>query len=473
MGFCDILGYVMPFLDGIHLVCGMVSRAQHNRYAASPPPIQVTAALILVIQSRCTIFESLFSTQKLIARHRDSPLAEERLAYLRHRSNDGMARGTLIDYAGYLLAITERLRLSERGGELIGAAEVLRTAADWARRQKKTHAGRTAFGSLALRWLTFMGRLEKRVPVPPPYAAVIAAYESYMRDERGLSPVTIAKRCWFVQHFFKHLKVPDGRLDQITIADIDAAFLGMASDGRLARATLNVRARSLRSFFAYSEGRGLSRAGLATAIHVPRLYAQESLPRGPSWDQVQSTLALSRGDQSADIRASAIIVLFAVYALRAREVARLRLDDMDWDKELLVISGDKTGRTRTYPLARSTGDAIIRYLKEVRPRSPHREVFLTLRAPFRPLTAVALYNIVAKRTHALGIPLSEYGPRSFRHACATHLLNEGGLSMKEVGDHLGHRDPDSTQTYAKVNLASLRVVANLDLGGKLCDCTTS
>jgi len=415
----------------------------------------------------------LFSTQELIARHRDSPLVEERLSYLLHRSDEGIARRTLIECAGYLLAITKCLRLSERIGELIGAAEVQRTAADWARRQGRTEAARTAFGSLALRWLAFMGRLEKCVLVPPPYAAAIAAYENYMRDERGLSPVTIAKRCWFVQYFLKQLKVPDDRLDRITIADIDAAFLVMASDSGLARATLNVRARSLRSFFSYTEGCGQSRAGLAIAIHVPRLYAQESLPTGPSWDNIQSTLILSKGDRSADIRASSILMLLAIYALRAREVARLRLDDMDWEREVLVISGEKTGRTRTYPLARSVGDAIIRYLKDARPRSTHREVFLTLRAPFRPLTAVAVYNLVAKRTRGLGVPLSEYGPRSFRHACATHLLNEGGLSMKEVGDHLGHRDPDSTQTYAKVNLASLRVVANLDLGGKVCDCTTS
>ncbi len=324
-----------------------------------------------------------------------------------------------------------------------------------------------------MRWLDFLGRMEECSPVPHPYAASIAAYADHMRDERGLSPVTIAKRCWCVQDFLKRLTVPEGRLDRVTIADIDAAFLAMASDGGLARSTLNVRARGLRSFFSFTEGRGWSRAGMAVAIHVPRIYAQESLPTGPSWDQVQSALRKTRGDRPADIRESAILMLFAIYALRAREVARLRLDDMNWEEELLVISGDKTGRTRTYPLVRSAGDAILRYLKGVRPRSSHREVFLTLRAPFRPLTTVALYNLVAKCTRGLGVPLSEYGPRSFRHACATHLLNEGGLSMKEVGDHLGHRDPDSTQTYAKVNLVGLRVVADLDLGGKLCDCTTS
>jgi integrase len=212
---------------------------------------------------------------------------------------------------------------------------------------------------------------------------------------------------------------------------------------------------------------------LAAAIHVPRLYAGESLPAGPSWDQVQATHHSARGGRPTDVRAFAILTLLATYALRAREVARLRLDDLDWEAEVLVVAADKTGRTRTYPLARSVGDAVVRYLKDVRPRSPRREVFLTLRAPFRPLTGAAVYNVVAQRTHALDVPLTHYGPRAFRHACASHLLNDGGLSMKEVGDHLGHRDPDSTQIYAKIDLAGLRAVADLDLGGKLCDCTTS
>jgi integrase/recombinase XerD len=415
--------------------------------------------------SRCPIFESLFSTQKLIARHRNGPLAEERLVYLGKRAAAGMARRTLIEAAGYLLAVGKRLRLSERKSERITVAEVQRTAAAWAR----TDAARTAFSSIACCWLTSLGRLEEVPPVPQPFAALVTTYADHMRDERGLSPVTIAKRCWCVQDFLKRLKVPDGHLEQVTIADIDATFLALATEGRLARATLNVRARGLRSFFSFTEERGWSRAGLAVGIHVPRLYALESLPAGPSWEQIQATLQLANGERPTDVRALAILMLLATYALRAREVARLRLDDLDWQAEVLVIVGDKTGRTRSYPLARSVGDAIVRYLRDVRPRSPHREVFLTLRAPFRPLTGIAVYGLVAQRTRGLGVPLTHYGPRSFRHACATHLLNEGGLSMKEVGDHLGHRDPDSTQIYAKIDLAGLRTVANLDLGGKLCN----
>lgn len=400
-------------------------------------------------------------------------MAEERLAYLHRRSAVGMARRTLIEDAGYLLAIAERLRLGERGRERIRPADVQQAVAEWAREQGRSDAARTAFNSIATRWLTSLGRLEQVAPVPQPFAALIAAYADYMRDERGLSPVTIAKRCWCVQDFLKRLKIPDGNLDRVTVADVDTALLALTTEGRLTRATLGVRTRGLRSFFGYAERRGWSRPGLAAAIHVPRLYADESLPTGPSWDQVQATLDLARGERPTDVRALAILKLLASYALRAREVARLRLDNLDWGAEVLTIAGDKTGRTRSYPLARPVGDAILRYLKDVRPRSSHREVFLTLRAPFRPLTGVAVYNLVAQRTRALDVSLTHYGPRSFRHACASHLLNAGGLSMKEVGDHLGHRDPDSTQTYAKVDLVRLRTVANLDLGGKLCDCTTS
>ena len=62
--------------------------------------------------------------------------------------------------------------------------------------------------------------------------------------------------------------------------------------------------------------------------------------------------------------------------------------------------------------------------------------------------------------------MNEHCAETLRHACATHLL-EQGLSLKEIGDHLGHRHPDTTRIYAKVDLARLRQVADFDLGGVL------
>jgi site-specific recombinase XerD len=112
------------------------------------------------------------------------------------------------------------------------------------------------------------------------------------------------------------------------------------------------------------------------------------------------------------------------------------------------------------------GEAILRYLKEVRPRTSQRDVFLTLKAPFQALSSGSLYDLVSDRLRAQGVCLPHYGPHSLRHACATRLLAEG-LSMKEVGDHLGHRKADTTRIYAKVDMAGLRQVADFDLGGLL------
>ena len=113
------------------------------------------------------------------------------------------------------------------------------------------------------------------------------------------------------------------------------------------------------------------------------------------------------------------------------------------------------------------GEAIVRYLQAVRPRSSYREIFLRLRAPIRPLSSSsAIWRIVAKRARSLNPPVVPHGAHALRHACATHLL-EQGLSLKEIGDHLGHRALNSTAVYASVNLPELRKVANLSLGGLL------
>jgi hypothetical protein len=110
------------------------------------------------------------------------------------------------------------------------------------------------------------------------------------------------------------------------------------------------------------------------------------------------------------------------------------------------------------------GDAILRYIREVRPSGFGRAIFFTMCAPIRPLSRRALGKIVSDRLAALGIVAGKRGTHALRHAAAQHLLDQG-MSMKVIGDFLGHRDPSSTAIYAKVNLAALREVANLDREG--------
>jgi site-specific recombinase XerD len=75
-----------------------------------------------------------------------------------------------------------------------------------------------------------------------------------------------------------------------------------------------------------------------------------------------------------------------------------------------------------------------------------------------------MYHVVSSRLEPLGIQVPHHGPHCLRHACASHLVS-AGLSLKEVGDHLGHRSAYATRIYAKVDLAGLREVADFDLRG--------
>ena len=175
-------------------------------------------------------------------------------------------------------------------------------------------------------------------------------------------------------------------------------------------------------------------------------------------------IASAGGDAARDIRDRAILILLATYGFRSGEVSGLRLEDVNWEKEIISIVRPKQRRAQQYPLVSEAGEAIMRYLQRVRPRCARREIFLTLKAPFRQLSPGALYHLVSTRLGALGIQVPRRGPHSLRHACAGRLVAEG-FSLKEIGDHLGHRSAYATRIYAKVDLVGLREVASFDLGG--------
>jgi integrase/recombinase XerD len=370
--------------------------------------------------------------------------------------------------ADYLLAVTNYLRLGKRPDDLITVAEIEAQANRWAKRPSRrarnarTLETRRRFILYATHWLKFLGRWQPPPETPHSCADQLAAFADYMRRERNLSPKTVASRCLIVQEFIDRL-CSSRSLQEVTPAHVDDALLDKLRLGKYCRTSVRVYAFALRAFFRYSETQGWCRRGLAASIQAPRVFSHDTLPSGPSWDDVQRLLATTEGDSSVAIRDRAILLLLSVYGCRAGEVVHLCLQDLDWQGELIHFTRSKTSRRQTYPLVRTVGDAILRYLREVRPQSSRHEVFLRLNAPFWPLTPGALWQVVSHRLRTLGLSLHHYGPHTLRHACATHLL-EQGFSLKQIGDHLGHRHPDTTRLYAKVDLNGLRQVADFNLG---------
>jgi site-specific recombinase XerD len=414
------------------------------------------------------MFEHLFSHPSVVERHRAAPYAEERERYLTHCAQQGYAHATLRLKARELLWITRKLPLHS---ELpVTTAQLEAAVSEWHDRQEcagrplNIRRTRARFMAEARAWLRFLGCwCESKETVP--FVKLREEFASWMAAARGLSAATIQCRSRHIDQFLRWYGLRRSSLAEVQLEDIDA-FLITCSHQGWARLSVRNMAAALRAFFRYAGTKGWCRSTLAEAIEGPRVFTDTTLPTGPTWKEVQDLLNNLNTDRPGDIRDRAILMLFAFYGWRRGEVAQLQLDHLDWDQNLIWAPRSKTRQTDLYPLIPSVGVAIIRYLQVVRPASTHRELFLTLTPPFRPLSGSALHGLTSKRLQALRIETTHHGPHALRHACAMHLVAEG-LSLKEIGDHLGHRSTAATSAYAKVDLAGLREVAAFDLGGLL------
>ena len=319
------------------------------------------------------------------------------------------------------------------------------------------------FRATAVDLLRRLGRLRwVRTALPHRYEAMLCEFIALQHERSWLSDATCQSARWQITKFLDYLEQRGLVLETLHPADVDAFYQHMAL--RWSRRSLSCSVSFLRAWLGYCERQGYARSGLAQALLAPRIYRHETLALGPTWPTVGRMLAATGGDDPTSVRDHAIILLLSVYAVRSGEVRRLRLDDIDWRQNRIRFVRSKSGRRDDAPLVAQVGNAIARYLREARPQSNSRVVFLRLRAPFTPLSPSGLYSTVKSHFPAHERPAKGRGPHGLRHACARHLL-ESGLSFKEVGDHLGHRDPDTTRIYAKVNLTMLRRVAFDDLGG--------
>ena len=414
------------------------------------------------------MFETLFTYRGVQRRHQQGRAADARERYLSHCADQGLARTTLLRIARELLVIADRIDIT--AGQAIALPDIETFAARWAREQQHRHRTRQSrwsrelFVQTATSWFRFLGYLDQPEPKPTPFADSLRDFAAHSSSERGLSPATVHNRCWHVQKFVAWLNGQrEPFLGDISLKDIQA-FLAWGGQQGWSRVSVATSAKALRAFFRYAGGRGWCAPTIAGSIDGPRLFQHEGLPVGPAWRDVRQLIAGASGDSARDVRDRAILMLLATYGLRGAEVRKMCLENIDWHREILTVARSKQRRAQEYPLTQETGDAILQYLQKVRPRCGRREIFLTLRAPIRPLSEGALYHLVSSRLSELAISLPHRGPHALRHACAGHLVTER-FSLKQIGDHLGHRSAYATRIYAKVDLPGLREVADFDLGG--------
>jgi site-specific recombinase XerD len=409
------------------------------------------------------MLDTLYSLPAVLARHRAAPLAAERERFLRYCAARGHKQTALRKISWLLLVVVTSVPLDKK---MVRLSTIQRTAREHnvrfmrRRRHRRCTTTQQLFIRTATKFFSFLERLAPAVVRSHPLAPRIAVYRQFMLEERGLSAATVEARCQHVDHFLTSL-CRRRSLRRIAPHQIDRYLVSQSRNG-WSRPSMAALTSSLRCFFRFAEAQRWCRLGMAAAIDSPRMYAHEGVPDGPTWDQVQRLIANTAGDRPEQVRDLAIVLLLAIYGLRRGEVAGLRLQDIDWQTETIRVFRSKQRRVQHFPLVRPVGDAIVRYLRKVRPQCAHRELFLALKPPVRPLSASSISAVVRWRLRAIGVTLPRVGAHSLRHACARHLLARG-FSLKQIGDQLGHRRASTTLHYAKIDLDGLRQVADLDL----------
>jgi integrase len=172
---------------------------------------------------------------------------------------------------------------------------------------------------------------------------------------------------------------------------------------------------------------------------------------------------LAAVDRSSAIgrRDYAVLMLAARYGLRPSDIRQLRLEDIRWRQGLISIRQAKTGRPLVLPLLPDVTAALIAYLRDGRPPTPARQLFIRHRAPFEPFVpANNLHAIMRTALHRAGLAArpGRRGLYLFRHTLATRLL-AAECPIKTIGDVLGHVSSDTTMEYANIDLHGLRRVA--------------
>jgi integrase/recombinase XerD len=411
------------------------------------------------------VFDQLVKRSNAVWIYTTGRFAEERRTFLCHLNEEGRSPHTLRNINKLLLAIAERVNV-RRPGE-ITEAQIIRAAKDWITKScspnssTETRENATKrFVFVAKSWFRFLGKWHNPGRNPQ-FRPELDSFLKELREERGYTDQTISTRESALNLFFEWLGKQDISLKEVSPGTLAAYFVENKSRG-WKKATVKAYAQSLRAFFRYASQRHWCMPGLAETIESPRIFSMVGFPEGPSWEQVRSLIARLDTEHPSHIRDRAIILLLAVYGLRIGEVCALTLHDLDWAHEKIRVRRLKNRRIQEFPLTAEVGNAILKYLQNVRPQSRYRFVFLSLHKPHRPMTSRGASCSIAVHIRALGCRLPHYGPHCLRHACATHLLDEG-FSLKEIGDHLGHRSPRSTQIYAKVERAKLGQVADVKL----------
>lgn len=286
---------------------------------------------------------------------------------------------------------------------------------------------------------------------------VLATFDEHLRRARGVCLGTRHNYARFVRAFLQTV-FADGAVGVAEIHPRDVVEFVGGLTRRYRPGTVELAASALRSFFRFLRAEGLREDRLEDA--VPMVPCRRSgLVRHLDPGRFEQLIASLDSSSPRGLRDRAIILCMARLGLRASEVVRLRLEDLDWRNATVRVRARKTGHGALLPLPGEVGAALAGYLRHARPDTRARQVFVLHRLRVgAPISSSIVGRAVDNALRRAGVVAPMRGANLLRHSLATDLLGNGA-SLREIADLFGHRSLATTRIYASVDVAALREVA--------------
>lgn len=291
------------------------------------------------------------------------------------------------------------------------------------------------------------------------YEALVPSYLDFVRHHRGRRTTHQLENA--LGRFLRWLATEAGgitELHQLTPAVLRDY---LSSLHRFRRATIAVHASALRGWLGYLRLQGLVEIDLAQAVALPRLAQISALPHVFDKPTVEKLLGSVNRSTALGKRDYAMLLLAARYGLRSSDIRTLRLEDIHWREQRIVLIQSKTQQPLELPLLAEVDEALTDYLRHARPSCDAREIFLRNMRPIAPFAnGNSHWAVMARALRTAGIAdsHSRRGFHLLRHSLATQLLGDG-VALDVISDVLGHTSVETTRRYTQIDLVGLRSVA--------------
>ena len=282
--------------------------------------------------------------------------------------------------------------------------------------------------------------------------ALVGDYVQWLTVEKGRSRATIAAYERDIRSFLTWWGT-ERPLHEVEAGDLEA-YLNHLRDSQAASSVARALS-SLRGWWGFLVDEKLVERDPCAQVTPSR--RGRSLPKPLAEETLTHLLDTLPRETPVDRRDRALLELLYGTGARVSEVAGLELQDLDFDEELIRVTG-KGSKQRLVPMGRSLNTALREYLgpggrsEFPKPRA-HAHVFVNSRGG--PLSRQGVDLIISARALAAGVDRSTISAHVFRHSCATHMLAHGA-DIRVVQELLGHASISTTQIYTAVSVTSLQ-----------------